>query len=129
MMILWGSTRAVLPLGPWAFKLGRGEYGARCNRYEADLYSRCSSKPHRQAMLCPVLWCSPSGKLQIARRAATPITQEQLDGLILNQRACNEWDHLWTGDDDCPFEWKPTDWGMLDGRLVAVDYAATCPED
>jgi hypothetical protein len=99
------------------------------HRYEADLYSRCSSKPHRQAMLCPVLWCSPSGKLQIARRAATPITQEQLDGLILNQRACNEWDHLWTGDDDCPFEWKPTDWGMLDGRLVAVDYAATCPED
>ena len=39
----------------------RGEYGARCNRHEADLYRRSRSKPHRETMLCPVLWCSPSG--------------------------------------------------------------------
>ena len=69
-----GTTRTVVLFGPWAFKFGRGEYGARCNRYEADLYDRSRSKPHRQAMLCPVLWCSRSGKLLIARRAASPLT-------------------------------------------------------
>ena len=90
------------------------------------MYARNRNKPHRQLMLCPVLWCSSSGKLQIARRAATPITQAQLDGLKRDQRAWNEWDYLGPEDDECPFEWKPTDWGVLDGRLVAVDYAATC---
>ena len=25
------------------------------------------------------------------------------------------------GDDGLPFEWKPSDWGYLDGRVVAVD--------
>ena len=128
-MILRGETRAVLLVGPWAFKFSRNEYGARCNRHEAGLFRRCRSKPHREAMLCPVLWCSRSGRFQIARRAATPITQEQLDGLRLNQRACNEWDYFGPDDDECPFEWKRTDWGMLNGGLVAVDYAATCPED
>jgi hypothetical protein len=126
MILMWGSTRAVLPFGPWVFKFSRSEYGARCNRHEAELYARNRNKPHRQLMLCPVLWCSSSGKLQIARRAATPITQAQLDGLKRDQRAWNEWDYLGPEDDECPFEWKPTDWGVLDGRLVAVDYAATC---
>jgi hypothetical protein len=127
---LWGkrgATRTVLLLGPWAFKFGRGEYGRRCNLHEAGLYER--SEPRRQAMLCPVLWCSWSGKLQIARRAKTPITQSQLDQLKVRELGRDGWDRAGVGDDDCPFEWKPIDWGMLDGRIVAVDYAATCPED
>lgn len=123
-MIHHGTTRTVLTVGPWAFKFSRNEYGAQCNLHEAGLYVR--SKPHRQSMLCPVLWCSRLGKLQIARRAATPITQAQLDGLKRDQRAWHGWAYLGPTDDECPFEWKPTDWGVLDGRLVAVDYAATC---
>jgi hypothetical protein len=65
---------------------------------------------------------------QVADRTAggDPITQAQLDELKRDQRAWNEWDYLGPTDDECPFEWKPTDWGVLDGRLVAVDYAATC---
>ena len=117
--MLRGSTRWVLLLGPWAFKFGRGEYGALCNRYEAELYAR--SEPHRQAMLCPVLWCSHSGQLQIARRAKTPITQEQLENLKRDNQAFEQWG---PGGDECPFEWKPTDWGILDELVVAVDYAA-----
>jgi hypothetical protein len=125
-MIRCGSTRTVLPFGPWAFKFGRGEHGARCNRHEAELYAR--SKPYRQLMLCPVLWCSQSGNLQIARSAATPIAQAQLDELKARELGPNGWNYVGTGDDECPFEWKPTDWGYLDGRIVAVDYAATCLE-
>jgi hypothetical protein len=33
------------------------------------------------------------------------------------------WDYLGPGDDDQPFEPKAMDWGWLDGRPVAVDYA------
>jgi hypothetical protein len=58
----------------------------------------------------------------IARRAETPITQVQLDGLKLYHQAWNEWDYRGPGDDECPFEWKTSDWGVFDGRLVAVDY-------
>jgi len=36
-----------------------------------------------------------------------------------------EWDYAGPSDDGLPFEWKPSDWGYLDGRVVAVDYAAT----
>jgi len=45
----------------------------------------------------------------------------------LKMRAWSEWDYLGSNanDDECPFEWKPSDWGDLNGRLVAVDYAAT----
>ena len=64
-MILRGETRAVLLVGPWAFKFSRNEYGARCNRHEAGLFRRCRSKPHREAMLCPVLWCSRSGNSRL----------------------------------------------------------------
>jgi hypothetical protein len=130
MILMRGETRAVLPVGPWAFKFSRSEYGARCNRLERDLYERSRSKPHRQAMLCPVLWCSRSGWLLIARRAAATVTQDQLDQLKERELGPDGWYYAGPGDDVCPFEFgKPNDWGVLDGRLVAVDYAATCSDD
>ena len=58
------------------------------------------------------------------RRAATPVTQDQI-----NERKANawfEWNYLGDPDDEHPFEWKQSDSGVLDGRLVAVDYAASC---
>jgi hypothetical protein len=57
------------------------------------------------------------------RRAATPVTQDQV-----NERKANawfEWDYLGDSDDEHPFEWKRSDWGVLNDKLVAVDYAAT----
>jgi hypothetical protein len=60
------------------------------------------------------------------RRAKTPVAQPQLEQLRSPETgAFRKWDYLGQGDDDCPFEWKPDDWGMMDGRIVAVDYAAT----
>jgi hypothetical protein len=74
-------------------------------------------------MLCPVLWCSRPAIVLIMRRAATPITQVQIDEL--KARFWKEWDYLGLGDDGHPFEWKLSDWGVLDERLVAVDYGVT----
>jgi hypothetical protein len=107
--------------GPWAFKFGRGKDGVQCNWHEADLYRRSSSR--RRAMLCPVLWCSRPAFVSIMRRAATPITRVELGER--KARAFFEWDYAGPGDDGHPFEWKPSDWGYIDGRVVAIDYAAT----
>jgi hypothetical protein len=58
------------------------------------------------------------------RRAATPVTQDQVNERKAN--AFSEWNYLGDPDDESPFEWKRSDWGVLvDGTLVAVDYAAT----
>jgi hypothetical protein len=74
-------------------------------------------------MLCPVLWCSRPAFVSIMRRAATPITRVELEER--KARAFFEWDYACPGDDGHPFEWKPSDWGYIDGRVVAIDYAAT----
>ena len=120
-MIYRGSTRTVVTLGPLAFKFGRGKNGMRCNRHEADLYRRSSAR--RRSMLCPVLWCSRPAFVSIMRRATTPVTKGALDER--KGVAWLEWDYAGPSDDGLPFEWKPSDWGYLDGRVVAVDYAAT----
>ncbi len=35
---------------------------------------------------------------------------------------CEEWGYL-PGEDSCPFEPKPSDWGRYKGRCVALDYS------
>jgi len=119
-MIYRGLTRMVLTFGPLAFKFARGRKSVRCNLHEAQLYRRSSAK--RRAMLCPVLWCSRYGFVLIMRRAETPVTQGALDER--KATAWLEWDYAGPGDDEHPFGWKRSDWGYLDGRVVAVDYAA-----
>jgi hypothetical protein len=114
----------VLSVGPWAFKLGLGKDGVRCNWHEADLNGL--SSPRRRAMLCPVLWCSRPAFISIMRRADSPITRGALDER--KAVAWLEWDYAGPGDDGHPFEWKPSDWGYLDGRVVAIDYGATAFE-
>ena len=121
-----GSTRRVLVIGPIAFKLARRSArgaGQRCNRYEADLYWRA------KLWLCPVIACSRNGALLVAR-AATPLTQSEFDEVRKND-GLPDWDyHPLDGDGECPFEFhKRDDWGWLDGKPVAVDYAAPAIAD
>ncbi len=116
-----GTTRTVIVLGPLAFKFARGQHGIYCNWYEADLYRRNKNNTRSASMLCPILWCSSPAIVLIMRRAATPVNQIQIEDR--KAHAWYEWDYLGAGDDALPFEWKPDDWGVLDGRLVAVDYA------
>lgn len=114
-----GTTRRVVVCGIVAFKFGIGERGRRCNRFEADMYRRVNE--HRRAMLCPVLWCARNGSVLLAR-AATPINESEKDRLM-DTDGFPDWDYV-PPDETQPFEYKASDWGWLDGRLVALDYSA-----
>jgi hypothetical protein len=52
--------------------------------------------------------------------AAVPTTTVMSQEEYLD--VCAEWDRL-PGEDDCPFEPKPADWGIYEGRRVALDYS------
>jgi hypothetical protein len=109
--------RPVIVVGRWALKIARDWQGCDCNKYEAKLYRSVSDK--RRMMLCPVLWISPWGLLLVmaaAEPTTTMMTIEDYGDL------CDEWDYL-PGEDGCPFEPKPSDWGIYRGRLVALDYS------
>src|SRR5207249_3344621 len=108
--------------GSAAFKLALHDRGARCNRYEAELYRQTT--PARRAMLCPVIWCSENAAVLVARRAI-PLTQLEFDKIWSDESEdmFPDWDYR-PGQErfgETPFEYKPSDWGWLDRRLVAVD--------
>jgi hypothetical protein len=54
-----GTVRLTICIGPWALKVARNATGRRCNRFEADLWTRTTEA--RRNMLCPVLACLPFG--------------------------------------------------------------------
>ena len=79
-------------------------------------------------MLCPVIACSPNGAVLLAR-AATPLTDGEFFELFYSGGLHN-WDYRpRDGDGPDPFELKPSDWGRIDGRLVAIDYATPAMAD
>jgi hypothetical protein len=72
-------------------------------------------------MLCPVLWCSPGGSV-LAMRAARPLTEAEKI-MLMAANGFPDWDYV-PPDETEPFEYKTSDWGWLDGHLVALDYSA-----
>jgi hypothetical protein len=113
-----GTTRVVLVVGPLAVKFARGERGRRCNRFEARVYKCVDVR--RRAMLCPVLWCTSRGRV-LLMRATCPITEAE--AAEFRARGFPDWDYMGPNDEECPFEPKASDWGWLNGRLVALDYS------
>jgi hypothetical protein len=75
------------------------------------------SGPDRRALLCPSLWCSPLGVVQIMRRAR-PMTADEHRKLVLDKYidVGRAWDYRGPGDDEAPFEPKASDWGWFGGR-------------
>jgi hypothetical protein len=113
-----GSTRSpVIVVGRFALKLARNARGRASNLYEAKLYRSVNAT--RRALLCPVLWVSRSGFVQVMR-AAKPLT----DMMSLDEymHVTEAWDYM-PGEDGCPFEPKASDWGWFEGRMVALDYS------
>jgi hypothetical protein len=117
-MISHGTNRLVLCLGPYAIKIAKGERGRRCNRFEAALWKRTTEE--RRKMLCPILATIPFGVALMMKRAK-PISEEEKDHLISTD-GFPDWDYV-PPDETAPFEYKASDWGLLEGRLVALDYS------
>ena len=55
--------------------------------------------------------------------AANPLTEPERDHLMKTD-GFPDWDYLPPNDEGHPFEYKASDWGWLDGQLVALDYSA-----
>jgi hypothetical protein len=113
-----GSMRSpVIVVGRFALKFARNARGRASNLYEAKLYRNVNAT--RRALLCPVLWVSQTGFVQIMR-AAKPLT----DMMSLDEymHVTQAWDYM-PGEDSCPFEPKASDWGWFEGRMVALDYS------
>jgi hypothetical protein len=114
-----GTTRLTICVGRYALKLPRGQRGRVANYGERVEWKRAT--PERCKNLCPLLWAAPFGLLNVMRRAI-PLTEDQrqhlhrIDGFP-------KWDYMPDGPSS-PFEHKASDWGYLDGRLVALDYPA-----
>jgi hypothetical protein len=117
--MFWGTTRVVVVCGSIAVKFPRGEAGRRGNLFEAGIWERNRDHPTRGPRLCPVLWCHPKGDVLIMP-AAQPLPADPDMAAVLD---LDWWDYE-PGGDGWPCEPKAADWGILDGRMVAVDYAA-----
>jgi hypothetical protein len=116
-MVHWGITRAVVLIGGYAIKIPSWRHGLRMfrcgmtsNKIEYLLYQRFTLWQFSEAeKMCPSIWCAPWGLLQVQRRV------KPLDRDI---RPCEEC-HLWKWSTDH----KPENYGLLDGKVVCVDYA------
>jgi hypothetical protein len=112
-----GATRRVVLLGPLALKLPRARYGwapflrgLLCNMQEVAFSG--TGWPE----LCPVLWRVPGGFLVVMRRAR-PLTDAEWFGLDVAG-------FKYGPDYDVPVECKRDSFGVVDGRVVAVDYGS-----
>jgi hypothetical protein len=113
-----GTTRLTVCVGRYALKFGRWRRGRDANRREWIEWDRAT--PERREMLCPILWAAPFGLVNIMRRAVPLTRDDQLRRLATDDFP--DWDYMPGGPKD-PFEHKESDWGYLEGRLVALDYA------
>jgi hypothetical protein len=107
----------VIVIGQFAFKFACNRRGRASNLYEARLFHNVNAT--RRALLCPVLWVSRSGAVQIMR-AAQPLTG--MMSFDEYSEVVEAWDYM-PGEDGCPFEPKASDWGWFEGRRVALDYS------
>jgi hypothetical protein len=114
-----GTTRLTICISRYALKFARGRRGRVGNYGERVEWQRAT--PARRELLCPLLWAAPFGLVNVMVRAI-PLTREQQQTL-LDDHGFPDWDYMPGGPSE-PFEYKESDWGYLDGRLVALDYPA-----
>lgn len=110
-MIATGASRLVVLVGPLALKFPRPTpwrgtlLGLLANMQERE-FARL-----RHPQLCPVLLALPGGWLVVMRRAR-PLTGQEFAAL-----SPGDW-----GGELAVVEFKRSSFGMLAGRVVAVDY-------
>jgi hypothetical protein len=111
----------VIVVGRFAFKFARDWRGRASNLYEAKLYRTANAT--RRTLLCPVLWVSRNGFVQIMR-AAQPLT----DMMSLDEYmdVAELWNKL-QGEDSCPFEARaPRRRSSLPGRTLLPAIPILC---
>ena len=113
-----GATRLVILTKRYAIKLPRIWWRSP-DRWQMFLYGLLANMQERKFArtgwpeLCPVVWSTPGGWCVVMRRAeplAEDLTEEQYTAFV-------EHDEYYV-----PAEHKTDSFGILDGRLVAIDY-------
>lgn len=125
VVVARGCTRTVFLIGKWAMKLPvmnavtrRDDSllrGMLANIQEA----RCWVIKEMRPMLAPVIYCAPFGLFLVMRRC-DPLQTEltDLEAKRFYYDSVRETGYM------VPVEDKPSSFGYLDGRLVAVDYGS-----
>jgi len=116
-----GSYRNVFLIGRAALKIPRlsnFSKGLRCNRWEGELYNEWRLK-FGWRHLCPVIMAGPFGIFLIMTRADQPVTERRIKKAIEN-----EYDY----HPEPNIEYKPENWGVIDGNLVCLDYGHSTTE-
>lgn len=108
-----GLTRSVVLVGRLAIKLPQHRYGwfrfrqgLAANRKEAGVWRK---RPD-DVRLCPVLFALPGGLLLVQRRVDRVLRWDETDPI--QDFAC----------EDLTSDTKPVNFGVLDGRIVLLDY-------
>jgi len=107
-----GVFRRVVRVGPYAVKLPRWHVfgaGMRCNRWEREMWT-VWRPVFGWANLCPILFSDTFGFVVIMPWAYQPVTPDQV---------------IVGSPDNYPeitSEYKPADCGLLNGKIVALDY-------
>lgn len=115
----YGTHRTVYLIGSWAIKRPVFVewrlflYGLLANMQETSFGK--TGWPE----LCPVIFGCPGGFFLIMRRAV-PVTTEAFFAKFPTDLAFETWRE--TPDYVVPVEFKPDSFGMIEGRLVAIDF-------
>lgn len=119
-----GASRLVLLLGPWAIKFGWRRYshaefmtGPESNRFE---FSQWRKFRDRTDELCPNIWADRFGLVLVMRRIDRELTDVEFAELVFDR-----WIDRYSPA--CPdahpkVEMKPSSFGWLEGRIIAIDY-------
>ena len=120
--LAYGTTRTVILIRRWAIKI---PVFREWRLFLSGLLANMQERRFAAAgwpELCPVVFALPGGWLLVMRRAE-PLTREQFFALNYG-----EWikggNDLPKGDWIIPVENKLDSFGILDGRIVAVDYGS-----
>lgn len=111
-----GATRIVLLIGKYAIKIPSiFEWRLFLHGLLANLQEASFSRAEWEE-LCPVVLAVPGGWFLIMRRA-TPLSEEEFESLNYEE---------WVDRENyrVPVENKHDSFGILDGRIVAVDYGS-----
>jgi hypothetical protein len=119
-----GLTREVILTRRYAIKLpklSRGwqlfRHGIRSNAQEREFAGR------GWAELCPVVFALPGGWLVVMRRAR-PLTHAEWEAFDAAAFCGGSSEHALDRGRRIPVELKKHSFGVLDGRIVAVDYGS-----